>query len=115
MTGSITVEVASGIFDDPSTDELPRRYDLEQNYPNPFNASTVISYILARGGYVSIHVYDVLGRNVTTLVNKDQPAGHYEATWNGLDWKDSPVPSGIYFYRLIAGRTVETRKMILLK
>lgn len=84
-------------------------YNLSQNYPNPFNPSTVISYRLPVIGFVTLKVYDILGREVATLVNEEKPAGEYEVEFNGTN-----LPSGIYFYQL-ARQYSETKKMILLK
>ena len=85
-------------------------YKLLQNYPNPFNPSTVISYQLSAVSNVTLKIFDVLGREVTTLVNKEQSAGNYSVTFNA-----SRLSSGIYFYRLIAGDYIQTKKMILMK
>ena len=87
-----------------------QNYQLSQNYPNPFNPSTVISYRLPVIGFVTLKVYDVLGREVATLVNEEKSAGEYEIEFNG-----SKLPSGIYFYQLKTGNFVETKKMVLLK
>ena len=81
-----------------------------QNYPNPFNPRTIISYQLPVSGNVVLKVYDVLGNEITTLVNEEKPVGYYETNWNA-----SNLPSGVYFYQLKAGDFVQTRKMILLK
>jgi hypothetical protein len=88
------------------------KYALSQNYPNPFNPSTLISYELPLTGLVTLKVYDLLGREVATLVNEEKPAGSYNAqfTMNNVQ-----LSSGIYFYKLQAGEFVETKKMILLK
>ena len=83
---------------------------LKQNYPNPFNPNTTIAYKIPQAGFVSIKVYDILGREVTTLVNEGKPAGSYEVEFNA-----SGLTSGIYFYQLKAGDYSETKKMILLK
>jgi hypothetical protein len=85
-------------------------FSLSQNYPNPFNPSTVISYQLPVIGFVTLKVYDILGREIATLVNEEKPAGEYEVEFDG-----SALTSGIYFYQLKAGSYVETRKMVLLK
>ena len=85
-------------------------YTLFQNYPNPFNPVTKISYSIPEMSSVRIKVYDILGNEVTTLVNKEQSAGFYEVE---LDAKG--LTSGIYFYSLTAGTFTETRKMILMK
>jgi arabinogalactan endo-1,4-beta-galactosidase len=88
----------------------PYRYVLSQNYPNPFNPTTTIRFEIAATSYVSLHVYDVLGRDVATLVNEKKSAGRYHAVFDG-----SKLASGIYFYRLTAGSTSEVRKMVLVK
>jgi photosystem II stability/assembly factor-like uncharacterized protein len=85
-------------------------YTLSQNYPNPFNPSTVISYQLPVVGFVTLKVYDLLGREVATLVNEEKLAGEYE-----IEFNDANLPSGIYFYQLKTGQFSETRKMILLR
>jgi hypothetical protein len=85
------------------------------NRPNPFNASTVISYTLGEGGQVSIEVFDVLGRRVTSLIDRFQAEGPHAVTWDGTDHRGSQVASGMYFYRLRVGPIFETRKMVLLK
>lgn len=85
-------------------------YNLNQNYPNPFNPSTTISYQLPKNGLVTIKVYDMLGREVKTLINETKPAGSYEVNFDA-----SKLSSGIYIYRIIAGEYVATRKMTLLK
>jgi hypothetical protein len=84
--------------------------NLAQNYPNPFNPSTTIKYSIPKQSNVTIKVFDVLGREVTTLVNKEQSQGNYEVDFDG-----TKLSSGIYFYRLQAGDFVETKKMILIK
>ncbi|MBK7631989.1 MAG: SBBP repeat-containing protein [Ignavibacteriales bacterium] len=89
---------------------LPEKYSLHQNYPNPFNPSTVIKYQLPISSQVIIKVYDVLGKEVATLVNEEKPAGRYQVNWNA-----SNLSSGIYFYKIQSGSFVETKKMILLK
>ena len=89
---------------------VPKDYALYQNYPNPFNPSTVVQYDLPKVSNVSLKVYDVLGREVATLVNAKQAAGSYQVTFN-MD----RYASGIYFVRLVAGKYVHTEKMMLLK
>jgi Peptidase family M1 domain/Peptidase M1 N-terminal domain/Secretion system C-terminal sorting domain len=84
--------------------------ELEQNYPNPFNPSTKIKYQIADAGFVNLRVYDVLGNEVSTLINKDMQAGSYEVEFNA-----SNLPSGIYYYTLNTGSYSQTKKMILLK
>ena len=94
---------------------MPEEYALDQNYPNPFNPTTRISYTIAERGLVSIDVFDILGRHVSTLLNEVQPAGSYEITWNGRNNENLPVTSGVYFYRLRSGSFAKTNKMVLLK
>lgn len=91
-------------------DRLPSEYILEQNYPNPFNAATNIVYRLRQQGEVTLKVYDVLGREIATLVNARQIAGVYE-----YQWIPFACASGIYFYRLVAGNMYLQKKMVLLK
>ena len=85
-------------------------YTLFQNYPNPFNPSTTIQYAISSPQFVTLKVFDLLGREVATLVNEEKPAGTYEVSFRAAN-----LASGIYFYRLQAGNFVETRKMILLR
>ncbi len=85
-------------------------YGLEQNHPNPFNPATRIDYSLKYDGIVNLVIYDVLGREITTLVNENKPAGNYSVEFNAGD-----LPSGIYFYNLKAGTYTEIKKMLLLK
>jgi hypothetical protein len=99
-------------------DELastPNDYNLFQNYPNPFNPSTTIRYSILKPSDVIIKIYDVLGREVNTLVNEFKENGTFQVTWNGDDDFRNKVSSGIYFYRIKAGTFVKTKKMILLK
>jgi len=88
----------------------PRTIALSQNYPNPFNPATTIEFALPHAGYVTLIVYNVLGEEVTTLVEGDRAAGNFEATWDASD-----MPSGVYFYHLTAGENVRTRRMVLMK
>ena len=89
---------------------LPAEFSLSQNYPNPFNPETVIEYSLPKLGDVSLVVYNLLGEEVTILVNESISAGNHQVIWDA-----SNVASGIYFYRLQAGEFVRTRKVVLLK
>ncbi|HEY9164597.1 MAG TPA: T9SS type A sorting domain-containing protein [Candidatus Kryptonia bacterium] len=90
--------------------QVPGEYTLSQNFPNPFNPSTVISYQLPLNGMVALKIYDILGREVETLVNERQTAGNHSVTFNA-----SNLPSGVYFYRLEAGTFSQTKKLVLLK
>ncbi len=89
---------------------LPTAFSLDQNYPNPFNPSTTITYSLPREARVKLTVFDMLGREVETLVNEVKAAGVYQAPFNS-----GRLSSGTYFYRLQAGEFVQTRKMVLAK
>lgn len=88
----------------------PGQFSLSQNYPNPFNPVTNIKFSLPVSGQTSLKVYDMLGREVKTLINKDMPAGNYEVYFNA-----SGLPSGIYFYTLTNGNFTSSNKMTLLK
>ncbi|MBE0572456.1 MAG: T9SS type A sorting domain-containing protein [Ignavibacteriaceae bacterium] len=92
------------------SDNVPSTFSLYQNYPNPFNPTTTIAYEIPERGFVTLKVYDVLGREVATLLNEEKPAGSYKIEFNGTS-----LTSGIYFYQLNAGNYSETRKMILLR
>jgi hypothetical protein len=85
-------------------------YQLAQNYPNPFNPATNFEFRIAKLEWVTLKVFDVLGREISTLVNEERQAGIYRVTWDA-----SKLPSGVYFYRLRAGDFVETKKMVLTK
>ncbi len=89
---------------------IPDNFSLSQNYPNPFNPSTKITFSVPVESYVSIIVYDIVGREVETLVNTNMPSGNYSLTWN-----PKGLTSGVYFYRMESQNYVETKKMILLK
>jgi len=95
---------------EPSPGKGPQIFSLNQNYPNPFNPSTVISYQLPQSSIVTLKVYDIIGREVSTLVSEQKNIGQYEVTFDG-----SKLASGVYFYRLQAGTYVETKKLLLLK
>ena len=89
---------------------LPKEYGLSDNYPNPFNPVTKIEYAISVRSKVSLIIYNLLGEEVTRLINDRQNAGYHSVTWNA-----SNFASGIYFYRLQADDFVQTRKMVLLK
>ena len=89
---------------------LPDSYKLFQNYTNPFNPSTIIKYDIPDESNVTLKVFDVLGREIATLVNKEQKAGYYE-----VEFEASNLSSGIYFYRIHVGGFVDTKKMLLLR
>jgi len=95
--------------------DVPKSFGLLQNYPNPFNLSTKIEFGLKNPGFVSLNIYDVLGRKVRTLVSQDLPSGYKSVLWDGKDDKGLEVASGIYFYRIQAGDFAESKRMLLLK
>ena len=95
--------------------EIPETFALEQNYPNPFNPQTKIKFgipdnIKGSRSNVKLVVYDMLGRVVSTLVDKELKPGNYE-----INWDASVYSSGVYFYKLLAADFVETKKMVLMK
>jgi photosystem II stability/assembly factor-like uncharacterized protein len=92
----------------------PKDFLLSQNYPNPFNPTTRIQYAVSNRQFVRLKVYDVLGKEVATLVNEEKPAGEYEVEFNPASGIRYPA-SGIYFYQLRSGSFVQTKKMLLLK
>jgi hypothetical protein len=91
-------------------DRLPANFELAQNYPNPFNPTTTISYALAEAGQVQLTVFNLMGETVVTLVDGEQSAGHYDATFNAAN-----LASGVYFYRLDTASFTDLKKMVLVK
>jgi carboxypeptidase T len=94
----------------PGVANIPKTFALAQNYPNPFNPVTVIKYQLPKPEFVTIKIYDLLGKEVTSLVNERKEPGYYEASFDG-----SNLASGLYFYRIEAGSFVDTKKMMFIK
>ncbi len=93
------------------SDIVPLQFDIKQNYPNPFNPATKINFMVPKAAFVKITVYDILGRQVAVLVNKQITAGEYSTDWNAASF-----PSGVYFYSLnVNGENMNTKKMILSK
>ncbi len=88
----------------------PKTYELSQNYPNPFNPSTTIEFTVPKDAAVTLKIYDVLGKEVATLVNEQKPTGTYIVNWNASNFS-----SGLYFYKLTAGEFNQTKKMFLVK
>jgi hypothetical protein len=89
---------------------MPAQYALDQNYPNPFNPATTVEFRIQSSEFVTLKVYDVLGREVSTLVNEVKEPGTYTVQFDATD-----LPSGVYFYRLTAGDFVATKKVVLMK
>ena len=100
----------SAIIDHSVISGIPAAFSLSQNYPNPFNPVTTIRYTLEKSSDISLKVYSISGKLVETLYSGSKPAGEYSITWNASD-----LASGVYFYKLISGTNVLTRKMILIK
>jgi hypothetical protein len=94
-------EIASGV---------PGSFNLEQNYPNPFNPTTTIGFGIRASGFVSLKVFDILGREIATLVNEKMKTGIYEISFDATG-----LASGTYFYRLSAGSYTEVKRMTLMK
>ncbi|MDP3024809.1 MAG: T9SS type A sorting domain-containing protein [candidate division Zixibacteria bacterium] len=94
---------------------LPEAFSLSQNYPNPFNPQTVIKYTLPKDCHVELTIYNTLGQKVKTLVNQYQSAGYKMVHWNSTNDKGNEVSSGIYFYKIKAGRYTDVKKMMVLK
>ena len=94
---------------------IPDVFALHQNYPNPFNPVTQIRYDLPEDSYVSITIYDIMGRNIKSLVNTDQAAGYRSVRWNATNDLGEPVSAGMYIYMIQAGEFRQTKKMVLLK
>jgi hypothetical protein len=104
LSGTVTTGM------EPGKTAGPWRYGLSQNYPNPFNPSTMISFTLPANSFVSLKIFDALGRDVATIVSEELPAGTYQRQWNA-----SGFPSGVYFYQLQAGPFTQTMRLVLLK
>jgi len=94
---------------------IPKTFSLNQNYPNPFNPVTTLRYDLPENGYVNITIYDMLGREVKTLINHTQDAGYRSVIWDATNDYGKPVSAGIYLYQIQAGEYMQTKKMVLLK
>ena len=107
---------ATSINNNSNKNNLGDYFKLQQNYPNPFNPETTIDYQLPFGSQVVLKVYDILGNNIATLVNKEQRPGNYEVKFNSqLNKNNKQLASGIYFYTIQAGDYIETKKLVLLK
>lgn len=106
----LQTDVVTSAEDIPMHGIMPEEYSLSQNYPNPFNPATNIKFSLPVSGQASLKVYDMLGREVKTLINEDMPAGYYDVNFDA-----SGLSSGVYFYTLTSGNFTSSNKMILLK
>jgi spore germination protein YaaH len=101
----------------PMNNGSPSQFQLSQNFPNPFNPATTIAFTIPDGGMVQVRleIFDVLGREIITLLNEKKSPGRYSITWDGISERHEPVPSGVYIYRLTAGKQSLSRKMYLLR
>jgi hypothetical protein len=98
------------------SNKLPEKFSLSQNYPNPFNPTTNIKYQIKNNIFVTLKVYDILGKEVAVLVNEKQSPGTYEVQFPNGESANVQLPSGVYFYTLYAdGERIDTKKMVLLK
>ena len=113
-TGEITVPTEE-IFTLERKAIIPITYTLHQNYPNPFNPITSIRYDLPEAALVTLTIYDLIGREITQLVNTTQEAGYRSVRWDATDSFGKPVSAGVYLYQIRSGGFVQTRKMVLLK
>jgi hypothetical protein len=110
ILGTFTVGTFTGVGVEENLIDLPSEFRLSQNYPNPFNPITTFSFGIPSKTHVTLKIYDLLGREVVTLVSEELAAGNYARQWNA-----EKLSSGIYFYRLQAGTFTETKKLVLLK
>tara|TARA_B100000959_G_scaffold7985_1_gene8099 strand:+ start:158 stop:442 length:285 start_codon:yes stop_codon:yes gene_type:complete len=94
---------------------MPTRYSLGEAYPNPFNPTTKISYELPNSEFVSIDIYNLMGRHIKSLVNMNQDPGLRTIEWNATNDSNQPVSAGMYIYTIQAGSFMDTKKMVLLK
>jgi len=117
------VECGSDVKDETSGRAKPSEFALSQNYPNPFNQTTKIEFTLAKSGFVSLSIYDLLGRKVRTLASEHLPSGYKSVLWDGRNDSGEDVASGIYFYRIKVedpasggvGDFSQIKKLVLLK
>lgn len=101
--------------DEPSPATIPAEFKLHQNYPNPINPATTMSFDLPEDVSVNLQIYDITGRKVRILTDQPFSAGVHRLVWDGRDERGAPVSSGIYVYRIEAGKFVESRKMVLMR
>ena len=94
---------------------VPETFSLHQNYPNPFNPITSLRYDLPEQAQVTLIIYDLMGREVTQLINTTQESGYRSVQWNATDSFGNPVSAGVYLYQIRASDYVQTKKMVLLK
>jgi hypothetical protein len=105
-----SIAVPTAVNEAVTRTNVPQQYGLAQNYPNPFNPSTIIKFQIRSKGFVTLKIYDIIGREVATLVNGFQEAGPHDVKFDA-----SNLPSGVYLYRITTGTYVETKKLVLIK
>jgi hypothetical protein len=110
VIGVDEVIITPTVFTEDVIIPIPSTSILKQNYPNPFNPRTTIKYEIAQNSFVRLSMYDLLGKEVATLVDEEKKPGRYEVVWDAVDF-----PSGIYFYRLNVGNNLLSGKMSLVK
>jgi hypothetical protein len=109
------VTSVSGLVSVNERGSVPNRFELGQNYPNPFNPTTTIRYTVPVQGRVRLRVFDLIGREVASLVDEDEVSGNYTVNWRGTDNVGAPLATGVYFYKLEGSGQQITKKMMLLK
>jgi len=95
--------------------KIPDKFELKQNYPNPFNPSTNFRFQIPKNSFVTLKIYDILGKEIATLVNEKLNAGEYEVPFSINQVSNYNLPSGVYFYRIETENFIETKKMLLIK
>jgi len=114
IRATVSPSGVTGVEDD-AIEILPTSYALEQNYPNPFNPTTNIQFVIPEASNVELKVYDIMGREVASLLNEEMSAGSHQVVWNGNNNFGQRAASGIYFYTIKTSNFVQTKKMVLMK
>ena len=114
-TGSGSFGVDQNVTEVEVENSIPTEFEVAQNYPNPFNPATTIRFSIPSSENVTVKIFDMLGSEIATLLNSDLEAGNHSVVWNGQNQYGSSVSSGVYFYRVISGNNVVTKKMLLMK
>ena len=115
FSGNESDAASAGITTEDDTPSAPDAFALYQNVPNPFNPATTIRFDLPQTTHVNLSIFNVKGELVSTVADRRMSEGHKEFTWRGVDDRGAAVSSGMYFYRIVTGEFVQTRKMVLLR
>jgi hypothetical protein len=115
LTGIDVFELQANVTSIAASSAIPDKITLYPNYPNPFNPETIIRYDLSRNTDVQLTVYNILGQEIISLVDRAQNAGQYSVRWNARNAQGLPVASGVYIYRLITERSTSVHKMLLIR